>query len=96
MPYLRQYPYIESLVNSSRVNPYVDTPIWSYPDIDNKKAPFFAYCSLILIVYNIRKYDLCKITSKDHETTPLLHLFMKLREIRVNCTFYSQINPPPP
>ena len=61
-----------------------------------KSANFCLLFSLILIVYNIRKYDLCKITSDDHETTPLLHLFVKVMEIKVNCTFYSQINPPPP
>ena len=61
-----------------------------------KSADFCLLFSLILIVYNLRKYDLCKITSEDHETTPLLHLFVKLRAIRVNYTFYSQINPPPP
>ena len=37
MPYQRQYPYTELLVNSSRINPYVDTPIRSYPYIGNKK-----------------------------------------------------------
>ena len=80
MPYQIHYYQIVSLVNCPRINSYVGIPIWSNPSAGDKSA-ILPFIMTYLIVYNLRKYHLCKIISVNHQTAPLLHLFVKLKVI---------------
>ena len=82
MPYQRRYYYIMSLVNCSRIKSYVDIPIRSHPYGGNKML-FFAYYFIIFYCVSLRKYHFCKTISGIHKTTPLVHLFVKFKDILV-------------
>ena len=47
MSHWRRYYYIASPANYSRINPYVDIPIWSFPLAGDKSANFCLIFSLI-------------------------------------------------
>ena len=51
VPYQRNYCYIVSLVTYHRINPYVDSLIWSYPQAGNKYATF---CLLFALYYHLK------------------------------------------
>ena len=68
--------------NCSRINSYGGILIWSYPSAGDKSA-ILRIILIYLIIYDLRKYHLCKMTSENHQTTPLINLFVKLKVIWV-------------
>ena len=69
-----------SLGNCSKINPWVDIHIWSY-FVVVRKGHFLPIVFIIWLY--ITCANICKITSENHETTPLVHLLVKLKGIWV-------------
>ena len=81
--YLRRYYCIISLIRWSGINPFVDIPVWSYAYDGNKSATFCPLYSFIQLYIMNENVTCAKSYQKNHETTPLLHMFVNLKVIWV-------------